>query len=67
MKTLSTIGKPLQVLWFLFCGVSFYVMLFALLYLIGGLLVSSRVHAQTQGSDRPLVHVISRTKVGISY
>jgi hypothetical protein len=49
MKTLSTIGKPLQVLWFLFCGVSFYVMLFALLYLIGGLLVSSRVHAQDAG------------------
>ena len=46
MKTLNSVGKPAQVLWFVFCGLSFYVVLFALLYVLGGLLVSERAHAQ---------------------
>ena len=44
MKTASPIGRSLQVFALALCGLSFYVLLFALLFLIVGLVLSAHIH-----------------------
>ena len=48
MRATSAIGRQLEVLFFALCGLSFWVVLFVLIYLLGGLVMSSRMHAQAQ-------------------
>jgi len=44
MKSASTIGRSLQVLLLALCGLSFYVLMLALLFLIVGLVMPAHEH-----------------------
>ena len=44
MKTASSIGRSLYVFVLALCGLSFYLLVFALLFLIVGLVLPTHVH-----------------------